>query len=319
LATAVKLEGRAEILHGHRGALDVPPGPALSPRAVPRRLAGLRALPEREIARIALAPLPLDAGGGQELVEILPGEPPVRGKAADGEVHVAVDRVGVPGGHQLLDEPDHLGPSLGRLRLAVGGQHAERGHVVALRRDEALGELARGHTRVVGALDDAIVDVGVVLHERHARAVEGEVAADHVEDHGAARVADVRVVVDGHPAHVHADFARREGDEFLLRARHRVGDPDHPVTSTLTTAIAAIPSCRPSRPSPSGLLAFTLTRSISRPSTSASRLAISGKSGARRGAWASTVASTLTRCPPRARTSSTTCRSSVRLEMPRAS
>src|SRR5262249_18379509 len=199
----------------------------------------------------------------------------------------------------------------------VGRQHAERSHVLALCRDEALRELARGHARVVGALDDAIVDVGVVLHERHAIAPEGEIAADHVEDHGAARVADVRVVVDGPPAHVHADFARHEGTEFLLRPRYRVGDPHHPVPSTLPTAIAAIPSCRPSRPSPSGLLAFTLTRSISSPSTSASRLPISGNSGARRGAWASTVASTLTRWPPRARTNSTTCRSSVRLEMPR--
>src|SRR4029453_6842707 len=117
LAAAVKIEGRSEVLHRHRGALDVPPGPTLAPWAVPRRLAGLRALPEREIARVALALVHLDAGAGPELVEIFPGQPPVRGEAADSEVDVALDRVGVPGGDQLLDESDHLAHVLGRLRV----------------------------------------------------------------------------------------------------------------------------------------------------------------------------------------------------------
>src|SRR5262249_41154260 len=174
-------------------------------------------------------------------------------------------------------------------------------------------------TRVVGALDDPVVDVRIVLHERDAIALEGQIAANHVEDYRAARVADVGVVVHGHPAHVHADFARCDRDEVLLRPGHRVGDPDHAVTSTLTTPppIAPLPSRRPPRPSPSGLSAFTLTRSTSRPSVSARRLAISGSSAARRGAWASTVASTFTSRPPRAATRSATFRRSRRLEMPR--
>src|SRR2546426_119426 len=62
-----------------------------------------------------------------------------------------------------------------------------------------------------------------------------------------------------------------------------------------------MPSRRPTRPSPSGLFALTLTRSTWIPSTSARRLAISGRWGASRGAWASTVASTLIRTPPRPR------------------
>src|SRR4029450_11935524 len=62
LAAAVKVERGAEILHGHRGALDVPPRPTRSPRTVPGGLARLRGLPQREIARIALALVHLDTG-----------------------------------------------------------------------------------------------------------------------------------------------------------------------------------------------------------------------------------------------------------------
>ena len=261
----------------------MPAGASRPPRAVPRRLPGLGALPEREITRIALALVDLDARAGEELVEILPGEPAVGREATDLEIHVAVDRVGVTGRHQPADELDHLGHVLRRLRVDVGGQDPERGHVGALGGDEALRELARGDALLARPLDDTVVDVGVVLDERDLVTLEGQVTANHIEDHRASRVADVRLIVHGHPAHVHADVRSGQRDELLLRPCHRVVDPDHSVTSTLTTAIAAMPSLRPSRPSPSGLFALTLTRSIASPSTSASRLAISGSSGARRG------------------------------------
>src|SRR5206468_12950183 len=126
--------------------------------------------------------------------------------------------------------------------------------------------------------------------------------------------ADVAHVVHGHAAHVHARFARHQRGEILIAA---VEDPQrHQVASTLTTAIAAIPSSRPSRPRCSGLLAFTLTRSGSRPRASARRLAISGRNGPRRGDWQITVASTLTRRPPPAVTTSITDRSNTTLEAP---
>jgi hypothetical protein len=41
----VHVEGLAEVVHGHGGALDVPPRPARAPRRRPRRLAGLGRLP----------------------------------------------------------------------------------------------------------------------------------------------------------------------------------------------------------------------------------------------------------------------------------
>ena len=47
----------------------------------------------------------------------------------DGEQHVALGGVGVAGGDQPLDQRDHLGDVLGRARLLVGRQVAERRHV----------------------------------------------------------------------------------------------------------------------------------------------------------------------------------------------
>src|SRR5206468_12233945 len=97
LAATVEVERLSEIFHGHRRTLDVPARTSGTPRAVPRWLARLRAFPEREITRIALALVDLDARAGEELVEVLPGEPAVGREATDLEVHVAVDGVGVTG------------------------------------------------------------------------------------------------------------------------------------------------------------------------------------------------------------------------------
>ena len=55
----------AEVLVGHRRALQVPAGPAAAPRGLPgARLAGLVRLPQREVARVALALVGLGVGGG---------------------------------------------------------------------------------------------------------------------------------------------------------------------------------------------------------------------------------------------------------------
>src|SRR3954452_5122739 len=59
LAAAVDVDLVAESVADHGGALDVPAGPALPPWAFPERLLRLRALPECEVAGVALAWLQL--------------------------------------------------------------------------------------------------------------------------------------------------------------------------------------------------------------------------------------------------------------------
>src|SRR5437870_9395429 len=228
------------------------------------------------------------------------------------------DALPISFGDEALDQRDHLGDVLGGLRLDVGWRDPDRRHVLAKGLDVALGELGGQNALGVGPPDDLVLDVGEVPDERDAVALEAEVALDDVEDHRAARVAHVGEVVHRHAARVNAHVAGGEGNELLLLPRQRVVDPHaHAATSTLATAIAAMPSRRPRSPRPSGLLAFTLTRSASSPSVSASRLAISSRCAASRGASASTVASTLTSRPPRDVTNATTCWSSARLEIPR--
>ena len=55
----------AEQVERHRRALDVPARPARAPRRVPRGLARLRRLPEREVDRAALRFVDLDACAGR--------------------------------------------------------------------------------------------------------------------------------------------------------------------------------------------------------------------------------------------------------------
>ena len=101
-AAAVDVELGPEVAPRHRGALDVPAGTAAAPRRLPRRalgLARLRALPEREVPRVALAAR-VGVLGRLHRVEGLVRQAAVVGPRTHVEVHVARSRVprrvGVP-------------------------------------------------------------------------------------------------------------------------------------------------------------------------------------------------------------------------------
>src|SRR5690606_7467083 len=87
-AAAVDVEGVAEILAGHRRALDVPAGTTAAPRRGPRRgarlLLRLPALPEREVAGVTLA-TGVRVGGGLHVLDLLAGELSVVGEGTDVE------------------------------------------------------------------------------------------------------------------------------------------------------------------------------------------------------------------------------------------
>ena len=99
-AAAVDVEVPAEELHAHRRALDVPPRPPRPPGALPRRLARLGALPQREVARMMLQRRGLDPGAGQQLLRVAVAELAVLGRLADVEVDVAARLVREPPGDQ---------------------------------------------------------------------------------------------------------------------------------------------------------------------------------------------------------------------------
>src|SRR5262249_21566590 len=82
-AAAVDIERAAQEFHTHGGALDVPTRSPRPPRAVPRRLAGLRPFPEREVAGVALLIADLDAGAGLHLLRVAVAELAVVGVLGD--------------------------------------------------------------------------------------------------------------------------------------------------------------------------------------------------------------------------------------------
>ena len=90
-AAGVEVEGFAEVLHGHGGALDVPAGAAVAERGVPCVLAGLGGLPDGEVAGgVLLVLVDIDARAGVDAVEVFLGELAVVGIAGDAEVPGAV-------------------------------------------------------------------------------------------------------------------------------------------------------------------------------------------------------------------------------------
>ena len=80
-AAGVDVELGAEVRLAHRDALGVPAGAARAPRRRPRRLAGLRALPQREVALVALAGG--DALALVDVVDLVAGQLAVVGQARE--------------------------------------------------------------------------------------------------------------------------------------------------------------------------------------------------------------------------------------------
>src|SRR3990172_9486867 len=81
-----------------------------------------------------------------------------------------------------------------------------------------------GNALLLGASDDLVIYVGEVLDVGDLTAGELQPAANHVEDHVAAGVAHVAVVVGGDPADVEAHLSRGEWDELFLAASEGVVD-----------------------------------------------------------------------------------------------
>ena len=98
LAAGVDVEPVAQVLHGHRGALDVPPREPRPPGGIPFHepmLAG--ALPQREVGVVLLVGIDFEllTVPGPERGERVARQLPVVGERLDVEVHSLADLVGV--------------------------------------------------------------------------------------------------------------------------------------------------------------------------------------------------------------------------------
>ena len=218
-AAAVDVEGVAEVLVGHRGALDVPARTTRAPRGRPGgglRLGGLLpALPEREVARVALAAR-VGVRGGLHVVDLLPRQLAVRRPRQ----HVEVDVTGAVGGRigvapldQRGDQLDHLRDVPRRGRLVRRSRDVERGVRLVELVAHLVGEVVPGTTLLGGLRQDLVVDVGGVADERDVVPGHPQPALQDVEVHARADVADVRLRLHREPAQVDARLPLLEGNE----------------------------------------------------------------------------------------------------------
>ena len=227
-AAAVEIELLPKVFQRHRRALDVPAWTSLAPGAVPGRLARLRRLPEREVHRVMLALVDLDARARLHVLELPAAELAVAVELFDAVEDVAVvERVGVALVDKRLDHLDDVRHRLAHARVAVGAMYIERVHGVEVHLDVAVRDVFPRRVLRVRRADDLVVDVGEVLDVVHRHALGGEEPADDVPRHKRARVADVRGVVRRDAAAVDADLPLLQRVKLLFAARHRIVDLQH--------------------------------------------------------------------------------------------
>src|SRR3954470_14074921 len=305
--------------HAHRGAFDMPPGPAGSDRGLPDRLAGLRALPQREVADIVLAVLV----GLHTLADALPlrveaREPAVRRPGRDPEEHRAVvGPVSVSPVEQRRDEVDDLVDVLRRARQDIGDGHPERRRVGEEHPEIAVCEHPDRFARRRGAADDLVVDVGDVHDPGDGVATPAKVADEKVREQERPEVPNVGRAVDRRPARVDADGVAAQRDERSGVPGQRVVKPErHRASSTVAMASAEIDRPAPSAPSRFPVEALTLTADGS----TWSRLAIVSRIASRyvpsRGRAAMIVRSTVAARQPAAATRLATSPTNVALSIP---
>ena len=235
------------------------PGPD---RRLPRRLAGLRALPEREVADVVLGVLVgLDALADPHLLRVEVGEPAVRRPRRDPEEDRAV--VG-PVGVVPSRGASRSGATMSSMCSVARGRTSGRviRSAAASARKRSSQRSASSPMPMPGgrrAADDLVVDVGDVHHPRDPQAAVAQVADEDVGVQEAPEVADVDRAVDRRAAAVDPDVA---GLERLERPRSRrsacPGAGSHPTGPRRGDRRG--PRCRGRRPpSPSRLPVDALT------------------------------------------------------------
>src|SRR5204863_5858265 len=132
--------------------------------------------------------------------------------------------------------------------------------------------LAR-HAGLPGGVVDLVVHVGDVGHERGVVPLVLEESLEEAEDRVRPGVAHVHARVDRGAAGVDAHAARIARLELAERLREGVLDADgarhQSARSTVATAMAAMPSPRPTKPIPSPVVNLTFTARASTPAACA--------------------------------------------------
>ena len=191
----------------------------------------LPALPQREVARVALAAR-VGVARRLHVVDLLPGQLAVRRPRPHVEVDVAravLGGVGVAARDQLLDELEDLGHVPGRGGLVGRRQHVDRLQRLVELAAHQVGDLEPRPALVDRLRQDLVVDVGDVADERDGVPLLRQPAPQHVEVDRRPHVPDVRLRLHGEPADVDARLALLERDEVAHVAGRGVVEAEtHP-------------------------------------------------------------------------------------------
>ena len=155
---------------------------ALAPRRIPGRLAGLRALPQHEVERIALRLIHFDAGAGAQVTQLLSGK-----LAVDRELRHRIHHVTVRSYVRVarVDQRLIIAMMLGTCSVARGSMirlsMPRRVIVFVHRFDETRRQRLNALAILGSALDDLVVDVGDVADIRDLVTAIREIAPHDVE------------------------------------------------------------------------------------------------------------------------------------------
>ena len=228
-ATEMDIDRVSQFLAHHGRAFDMPTRPARAPGGRKTGLPRFGPFPKGEIEGMVLAGF-LAAGDPTIGVLLLLREIPARefavaGVLHHGEIDVAIGAIGRPLGLQFANQGADPIEALGGPGHAVGRQDVEGGHVGHEGVDVALAHNLHRTAFLGSPFENLVVDVGVVLHERHLVAAPDQVAAQHVPGDITAGVAQVAEVINRDPAAIHRHLAGLQRLKRFAAAGEGVGEP----------------------------------------------------------------------------------------------
>ena len=139
-------------------------------------------------------------------------------------IDVAVSFIGIAFIDQIADEGDDVRDIFHHARIQRRFFDVQSRGIFIEGRDELFGDFLRGNAQLFGGTDDLVVHVGEVGDEIHVIAAVFQVAADSIESHCAAGIADMDVVVDGRTTDVHAHLILLDRLELFFFARQGIVD-----------------------------------------------------------------------------------------------
>jgi hypothetical protein len=214
------------MLHRHCRALDVPARASLPPRAVPGRLSRLLRLPEVEVEGVLLGLAREHPRPGNEVRDGVPGQLSVPRELPHAVIDVPPGGIGQPLLNKAGDEVDYLGYVLRGPRLDVGGQEVEPPEKLPEHGLVFAHHFRHRYLKLVGLVDELVLDVGEVLDVDDTGAPERQPALQDVHGDPRAGVPDMRLAGRRWPALVKAHLpVRIHRDEPFFRPRQGVIQP----------------------------------------------------------------------------------------------